>query len=91
MDKPTYVWPLDDDDLKELRSSLEPPREPWQAPSCSGNCAQGRRLCVTPEACRLPDTEDADKLDGAGAIVIPIVVASAAIVCFVVYLIVRAL
>ena len=26
-------------------------------PACSGNCSQGRRPCVTPEACVLPETD----------------------------------
>lgn len=30
----------------------EPPRT-W--PSCSGACDQGRRLCVTPAACRIAE------------------------------------
>ena len=43
--------------------------------SCSGDCKQGRRLCVTPEACRLADDEDAGKsMPGAGALVVPFVV-----------------
>lgn len=29
-------------------------------PACSGDCAQGRHACSTPEACRLPDRSDAD-------------------------------
>ena len=44
--------------------------------SCSGDCSQGRRPCITPEACRLvDDDEDAGKhMPGAGALVVPIVV-----------------
>lgn len=47
--------------------------------SCSGDCSQGRRPCITPEACRLADDdEDAGKhMPGAGALVVPLAVAVA--------------
>lgn len=31
-----------------------------KAPSCSGDCRQGRRECATPDACCLPKRSDAD-------------------------------
>ena len=67
-------------DARSLYAPLRKPDE-WPArratfASCSGRCSQGRRLCITPEACRLADDdEDAGKhMPGAGALVVPIVV-----------------
>jgi hypothetical protein len=78
MNQKPYVWPLNDDDMRELRSALDPSVEPWQTPACSGNCAQGRRLCVTPAACRLPDNEDGEPRkqrvpEGAGILLVGLV------------------
>lgn len=52
----------------------EPPSQRKTLPACSGACQQGRRLCLTPEACRLPDGHA--QMEGAGAVVIPAVVAA---------------
>lgn len=30
----------------------------WPARRCAGPCDQGRRLCVTPEACEVPSDSD---------------------------------
>ena len=49
---------------------------PFALPACSGNCDQGRKPCITPEACRLPDDE-AKMGDGAGVFVWPAVMALA--------------
>jgi hypothetical protein len=46
-------------------------------PACTGSCAQGREPCVTPEACRLPETGHEDMTEGMGAIVVPAVFAVA--------------
>jgi len=60
--------------------------EPW--PSCCGACAQGRKLCPTPQACQISFDEDA-KHDtariiwiGAGLLMFWAVIASAAIAAF---------
>ncbi len=33
--------------------------------ACAGDCNQGRRECTTPDACRLPESEDRDIQAGA--------------------------
>lgn len=52
--------------------------------ACSGDCHQGRRLCITPDACRLAEPDDMN--EGMGAVVVPAVVAAtlavAALVAF---------
>ena len=48
---------------------------PFTLPACSGNCDQGRKLCVTPDACRLP--EDCEPGEGSGVFVWPAVMALA--------------
>ena len=44
-------------------------------PACSGNCAQGDKKCITPDACRLPDDEPASMGDGAGVFLWPLCMA----------------
>ena len=77
-DRALYA-PLREHRNAEITWPLLPGEEPatkWaRLPACTGNCHQGRRLCVTPDACRLP--EDDDMSDGAGAVVVPAVVAFA--------------
>jgi hypothetical protein len=47
-------------------------------PACTGSCAQGREPCVTPDACRLPESSHEDDMtDGMGAFVLPAVFAVA--------------
>ena len=52
--------------------------------ACSGDCHQGRRPCITPDACRLAEPDD--MTEGMGAVVVPAVVAAtlsvAALVAF---------
>lgn len=56
------------------------------APQCCGLCHQGRRLCPTPEACRVPtDARNPDGIDTLGAVAAwSLVVAVAAVLCAVI-------
>lgn len=48
------------------------------APQCCGLCHQGRRLCPTPEACRVPaKTAPGDAADALAALATYIVVTAA--------------
>ena len=58
--------------LRDRRAADFPALRTFAA--CSGDCHQGRRLCVTPEACRLAEHND-DMTAGMGAVVVPAVVA----------------
>ena len=58
-------------------------------PACCGACDQGRKPCVTPEACRLTDTTPADPHEGMGAIAVPFVIGVAALALFAVLAVVH--
>ena len=42
----------------------EPTMHDWPARRCCGNCNQGRKLCVTPEACEVSADESVSPLIG---------------------------
>jgi hypothetical protein len=66
--------------LREHRNTetvwpLLPGEKPYATfPACTSACNQGRRQCLTPDACRLPEV---DEREGMGAIVVPVVIAGA--------------
>lgn len=74
-------------ELRYLRDFDRSPKPPaW--PSCCGACAQGRKLCPTPQACQISVDDDA-KHDtarliwiGAGFLMFWTVVVTAAIAAF---------
>jgi hypothetical protein len=91
MDKRNLYAPLrrrEDFDLTwPLLPGEQPPHLRNMPPACGGACEQGRKLCLTPEACRLADDEDASMQEGMGAVVVPAVVAAVLAVAALVMLI----
>lgn len=59
------------------RFMAEPPRT---FPRCIGNCSQGRRLCATPDACRLAEAETPRARDSRHTWTLVAVLAAAALI-----------
>lgn len=86
-DRPMYL-PLRRPEDFQLTWPLLPGGEPPIKSACNKNCTQGRACDCVPDIAA-QDTERADMHEGAGAIVVPAVIAAALFVGALVALVVR--